>query len=178
MVESSKKTILKTIRISEELDDLLRKDANINRTSVNTLVFSILTKYAEWDRYAQKFGFVSCSRRAYSAIIESVESEKLQSVMEKVLEVPISMMMLWFGKANTETLLSLFSLIDRYCGLFKHEVEKDGRDYAVTLYHDFGTNFSIFLKRYFEKAIKSIEGIAPRVELGDSFVTFNFRQHA
>jgi hypothetical protein len=50
MVKENKKTVLRTIRLSKELDDLLQKDADSKRISVGTLLAIILTRYSQWDR--------------------------------------------------------------------------------------------------------------------------------
>ncbi|MFY9797895.1 MAG: hypothetical protein WAJ93_19575 [Candidatus Nitrosopolaris sp.] len=49
MVRENKKTMLRTIRLSKSLDDLLQKDANSKRITVGALISSILTKYSGTD---------------------------------------------------------------------------------------------------------------------------------
>ena len=73
-----KKTILRTIRIDKDLDDTLDNAAKENGVSENALISSILAKYIEWDRYAEKFGRVSLPSEALKAIIEATESDKLR----------------------------------------------------------------------------------------------------
>ena len=46
-----KKTVLRTIRIDEELDKVLGADSEAKSVSFNTLVTQILIKYADWDRF-------------------------------------------------------------------------------------------------------------------------------
>ena len=55
-MSAHKRTLIRTIRISKALDSLLRKDAKTKRIPVDALVSSIMTKYAEWDRYNERFG--------------------------------------------------------------------------------------------------------------------------
>jgi len=74
-----RKTILKTIRISQELDELLQKDAQLQRSTVNALISSIFTKYSEWDRYEEKFGYVSVTRQLFRALLEAAGEEKIAS---------------------------------------------------------------------------------------------------
>ncbi|HKR74034.1 MAG TPA: hypothetical protein VJR94_07975 [Candidatus Nitrosocosmicus sp.] len=47
----NKKTVLKTIRITQELDNLLQKDAKAKGMNVNSYINSIFTKHTEWDRF-------------------------------------------------------------------------------------------------------------------------------
>ena len=58
--KGKKKTILRTIRIDKNLDDALDKDAEEHGVSENALIYSILAKYIEWARYAEKTLAVIC----------------------------------------------------------------------------------------------------------------------
>jgi hypothetical protein len=66
------KSMTRTIRISQQLDKLLEKDAMNKRVSINSLISSIITKYAEWDRYVKSLRFVSIppdGLRTYNRIV-------------------------------------------------------------------------------------------------------------
>ena len=56
---TNEKSTTRTIRNPQKLDKLLEKDADNKRVSTNSLVSSIITKYAEWDRYSELLQFVS-----------------------------------------------------------------------------------------------------------------------
>jgi hypothetical protein len=60
---AEKKTLLRTIRITQELEDLLQRDAKLKRISVNALISSIMTKYAEWDRFRERFDAIVITPR-------------------------------------------------------------------------------------------------------------------
>jgi hypothetical protein len=56
MVKKKQKTVTRTVRLSEYLDKLLEKDSEDKRMSTNSLISSIVTRYAEWERYTEKIG--------------------------------------------------------------------------------------------------------------------------
>ena len=78
-----KKTILRAIRLDKELDEALDKDAEEHGVSENALISSILSKYIEWDRYAEKFGRVSLPSEALKAILEATEQDRLSMAAEE-----------------------------------------------------------------------------------------------
>lgn len=78
------KTITRTLRISGDLDNLLEKDSKDKRISTNSLISSILTKYAEWDRYTEKVGFISLPRDGFKLIISSMDEQEIRKVAEEV----------------------------------------------------------------------------------------------
>ncbi|MDQ5870552.1 MAG: hypothetical protein M3530_12625, partial [Thermoproteota archaeon] len=82
MKSHAKKTVLKTIRMTQELDDILHKDSGTKKIGVNTLVSTIFTKYAEWDRFAEKYGFMYLSREFFNLVLQTVDVEKLKHISE------------------------------------------------------------------------------------------------
>ena len=77
---SEKKTLLRTIRITHELEDILQRDAKFKRISVNALISSIMTKYAELDIYRERFDAIVLNPRGLSAILESISDEKIEVI--------------------------------------------------------------------------------------------------
>ena len=99
--KSKKKTVLKTIRIDRDLDEALDKDAEEHNVSENALISSILAKYIEWDRYAEKFGRVSLPNEALKAIIEATEPDKLGTAAEEfAASVPKDYIMFHYRSMN------------------------------------------------------------------------------
>ena len=58
---SSKKTSSISFRIDEEYEKVLRKIADKNKTSLNTLANQIFGNYVEFDLYAKQFGTLRIS---------------------------------------------------------------------------------------------------------------------
>jgi len=77
MLKENKKTVLRTIRLSKGLDELLQKDANSKRITVGALISTILTKYSQWDRYTEKFDMITFRHETLRAILEATEDEVL-----------------------------------------------------------------------------------------------------
>jgi hypothetical protein len=77
MVRENKKTLLRTVRLTKGLDELLQKDANSKRISVGALISTILTKYSQWDRYTEKLGTITFRPDTFKAILEATEDGAL-----------------------------------------------------------------------------------------------------
>jgi predicted transcriptional regulator len=172
-----KKTILRTIRIDKDLDDALDKDANEHSVSENALISSILAKYVEWDRSAEKFGRVSLPHEALKAIIEATEPDKLRTAAEEfATSVPKDYIMFAYKKLDLEACLLHLSFLSRYAGMFKYElrIERE-RNYIITIHHKFGEKWSYWLKESISYGLfKNILGITPKINLSKSSVVFTF----
>ncbi len=175
--KEKKKTILRTIRIDKDLDDALNKDAKEHGVSENALVSSVLAKYVEWDRYAEKFGRVSLPHEALEAIIEATEPDKLRMAAEEfAATVPKDYLVFAYKKLDIEACLLHLSFLSKYGGMFEYELQiEQERNYIITIHHKFGEKWSYWLKESISIGLfKNILGISPKINLSKSSVVFSF----
>ena len=173
-----KKTVLKTMRISDYINTLLEEDAASKGVSVNALISMIMTKYAEWDRYIERFGGITIKPQALKEILEVVDDDKLAEIAKRSgSRFPKEFVLFWFKKANLDTYLRSLKLVCKYKGYAHYELETDGSEYTVILIHDLGEKWSKFLRYVVEGGMKSITGIVPKFEVNDDslIVRFNSR---
>lgn len=175
---SSKKTVLKTMRISDYINTLLEKDADFKGVSVNALISMIMTKYVEWDRYIERFGGITLRPQAIKEILEAVDDDKLAEIAKHSgSRFPKEFVLFWFKKANLDTYLKSLRLTCKYKGYARYELDTDGSEYTVILIHDLGVKWSNFLMYVVDAGMKSITGIVPKFELNSDslIVRFNSR---
>jgi len=171
-----KKTVLRTVRISQELDEILEKDAKAHRTSVNALISSIMAKYSEWDRYTEKFGHICIPTTLFRALLDLTDENALATLAERVgVELTNQITVFWFKKTNLETLLHFFSNASQYGKVGEAEIENKGRDYTMTIYHEYGKKWSTYLEHYLDKAIRTYLKAIPQFETTENTVTLRFQ---
>lgn len=172
MVTAKRKTVLRTIRLTQELDSLLQKDSRTKGISVNALISELITKYATWDRFTDKFGFVQVARRTFRHIVNAVDDEQLAKIAEKLgAEMPEAITSFFLHKLNFETLVATLSLFERYSGLQVHEMETEEGQCTITFHHELGRNWSVFLKHFMNEYFKTGLHVAPNTSIvGDSVV--------
>lgn len=175
--DSSKvKSATRTIRISQQLDRLLEKDATNKRVSINSLISSIITKYAEWDRYAESLRFVSIPPDGLRLIVGSLEDEKVKEIGQQIgSRHPQEFLMLWFKRISIDSFFDGLTLFCRYSGMAKYEMDiTDGREYVVSMNHDLGRKWSIFMQNILEEGMKRTLNVVPKFDITDSSVVFRF----
>src|SRR5438445_12176237 len=118
MVRENTKTVLRTIRLSKGLDELLQKDANSKRISVGALISTILTKYSQWDRYTEKFDMITFRHATLRAILEATGDEVLvRKAREVGAKIPREFLMFWFKKTELELYFRYVELLGIYGGI-------------------------------------------------------------
>jgi hypothetical protein len=174
---SGKKTLLRTIRITSELEALLQKDAKLKRISVNALISSIMTKYAEWDRFRERYATISLSPLGLSAFLESVDDEKIETISRGLgATLTREFIVFVFKKINLETYLSYLSLSCRYGGFAHLEIENEGRDYTITLLHTMGHKWSNCLMNLIDEIMKNDLSIVARFDVTKNTVVVRFQK--
>lgn len=172
--DSSKiKSTTRTIRISRQLDRLLEKDAINKRVSINSLISSIITKYAEWDRYVESLRFVSIPPDGLRLIIGSLDDEKVKEIgQQRHLQ---EFLMLWFKKITIDSFFDGLTLFCRYGGIAKYDMDTtDGREYVVAMHHDLGRKWSKFMQYILEEGMKRTLNIIPKIDITESSIVFRF----
>jgi hypothetical protein len=126
----------------------------------------IFTKYTNWDRYAEKFGYVSVTHEALRFLLGSVDTEKLASAaQESGAQVPKEVVMFWFKKMDVNTYLSYLENICRYAGQAEYDCQSSGGDYTITLRHEFGIKWSYWLKYSLDAALRKTLNIVAEFEV-------------
>jgi len=173
MKAARRKTLLRTIRITPELDEVLQKDARAKRVSVNALISGIITKYAEWDRYTERFGYLSITKDLFRSVLETTDEAKLtQAAQQLGARLPKEVILFWFKELNVDTFLAYMTLTCKYGHVAENEVEIHGRNYAVTLHHELGEKWSNFLRHFVGQTMKNQLGITPQFDvIKNSIVT-------
>ena len=175
-----KQTVMRSVRIPRELDDVMRQDAESRGISFSSLVSEIFTKYSEWDRLANKFGVVSLSKDGFRDMWETIGKEKAASMgKEGGSKAATEVAHFWFKKLNTKTFLKLIELFAKYRKDFEYEVEsRDEREYTITVHHEINEAYSIYLESWFESAIKTFIGVTPRSEVSLNSIVITFTEPA
>jgi hypothetical protein len=170
-----KKSVLKTFRIDEYLGNLLEEDARNKKISVNTLVNLILARYAEWDRFTDRYTFITVTREGFNQVIQALDENTLINIGQDLgSRLPKDFVVFWFKKLNIETFLAYQSLFCRYGRTADVETKVEGREYAISFHHELGEKWSKYLRAYLSSAMKTLFGIVPEFDLTKSSVIMTF----
>jgi len=156
---------------------LLEQEAKRKGVSVNALLANLITKYSEWDRFAERFGIVSLGRQGFRSIFDLMTQEQLVAHGKQVgQESAPDFVRFWFGRLDLGTFLSFLKLFSKYSGVFQYEVETQGRSHAITFHHELGPRYNVVLANYLDQAIRKIVGAAPKIEVGNNSLVVSFEE--
>lgn len=167
MVEESERSSVKTVRLSKHLEKSLEREAKSRKVSLNSFITSILSRYDEWERLAEKFGMMSVPAEDFIAILESIPDAQIEKIARKCGgTVPKAMMDFWFSKVTPEAFLRYLSLRMNYMRFVNHEVITGSEgQFVLTARHERGRKWSLWSCNYLIEAIKANFGVAATFEI-------------
>ncbi|HUK50894.1 MAG TPA: hypothetical protein VLV18_07640 [Terriglobales bacterium] len=169
-------TTTRAIRISKSVDRILESEARKRNISINGLISSVLTKFAEWDRYAEDLHLTTLPTHIVKKLTELMSEDLIAKAgAELGPELLTSEVIFWYEKVTLQTFLEWLTLVSKYNGLISTQITKTDGDYVIVARHDLGKKCSLFLKNYFESGLKARMGIAPEIEMSEFQVSFRLR---
>jgi len=167
---SKSKTVPKSFRIDEPAIRAIEVEAASLNVTPNTLVNQILKQYAEFDRFARKIKTVKISSAPFRGILLAADVDQLINVAKTAgSSIPQAFATAKSGRVDLETFIGHIRSLASYAQLFEFSETLDMHGRVMTLMHDFGLNWSIFLVHYVTEMFTQI-GFSPKIEMSDRSV--------
>ena len=140
------KTRTTSIRLPEDLDEAVRKNAANQHVSFNELVNRVLTKYAEWDTHPEQFGMLATTREGLMSLIDAIPEDELKRISESfATSTTGELLNFWEGKSDVRSFISFLGLYSKYGGLGEFSVEEHDSLVTIHLHHQLGLKGSVVI---------------------------------
>jgi len=137
--------VTRTIRLEEDLDELLQKLAKDERATVNAVVNRAIRRYVEWDRHAQRFGMMAVRPAMLSVLMERQSIEEAKELgrqsAKNSMRPAVESMFVDFTLPNVIEFLRRFSV---YGGRYQFEDSVEGRRHVILMRHTLGLKWSAY----------------------------------
>ena len=165
-------TVMRACRLPKDLDRALVSDSRQDSLTVTDLVISVLTKYEKFDKFDQKFGFISFGRATFRALMDALPEEKITEVaLANALDVE-EFIDFRYKKRDLSSLLSTVEILSKYPRRFDYELLQDASGVTIVMRTNLGEKFALFLSETWKTVITKTLGVAPTLELKKNQVTF------
>ncbi len=155
----------------EELEAKLEELAANKGIALNALVSSVLNKYVLWDSLTERFGFVTIPKTLFRDMIDAVDPERLQELARADShQLMKDMMMFWFQDTRVDNFLEFLTRRGRYGLDIKVELKREGNNVTLIVTHDFGQNYTSYLKTALDTEFRTLFKIIPSIDATASSV--------
>ena len=155
-LSSTSNTTTITFRISKKYEEFLRKKSEYERVSINTIANKIFGEYIEWQQFIEKFGTIVLSKEAFSMLIEAIDEDKLIDLGIKIgSNIPKEFILFKWKEITKENVIEFLQMFINHCinGENDCNFTIDNKA-AISIKHNMGLKWSIFLKSLFGSIIK------------------------
>lgn len=150
--------LTRSVRIDRDVDEGLRRLAKEGGVSVNALSIRAIRRYAEWDSFAEKFGFVDMPSAIVGRMLEELTPEQLTELGSWAGSTLLrEYVTFWFKEVNLETVLEACPrLLSKYGRLFAYEEREEGGRRTIIIKHEGGPVASAFYEQVIRSAFAEL----------------------
>lgn len=165
-------TTVRTFRLNEEWDNILKEEADNEQITVSQLLNQIVRRYIIAQRFFNHAQSVNIEYKLFSPILEMLSEEEISDFGKLVGASSVRE-----GIANRGLPLDFDSVdflieevYDRYSGWFKCNTYKNGSEYVFNLRHMFGRKWSLFIDSFMGSMFMTLLDITVSSEIYDDSV--------
>jgi hypothetical protein len=156
IIGKAHRSVTRTVRIDEDVDQMFQELADREKVSTNHLVNKALRRYGEWEVLAERYGFVTISNRMLGVLFERLTIEEARKMgREAGGPSTAEFIQFYFKKFNYDTTMRTLELLGhQYARNYTFEKSGEGNEEMIIMKHGRGAKTSA----YMAEGLKSVFG--------------------
>ena len=164
---------IRTFRLGNELDEVLKKEAERQSISVSALLNQIVLRYSDAERYFTRYNTLTIEKNTFISFIEGLSGEKVAEIGDlagsRSLRNGLSIRGL---NSNAETVRFIVEHVyGRYSGWFEANFYEKNDAVVYHLRHDLGDSWSTFVNHFMLRMFDSLLDTDVRTDVTEDSVT-------
>jgi len=174
--KEKKRTYPITFRLAERLVEDLKKEAESNKVSLNTLVNQLFDRYMVWERHSAKLGLIPVSRSFVKETLQHLTDEKIKQMARHVSKDALKeLVLITKGDFTLNSFISVFNEWLR-ASLITYRYEYDGKVHHYVIHHELGERWSLYVSELLIAICKDLVTIRLEFEVRKSSVSFSLHE--
>ena len=155
---------------------MLDVEAHKQSLTLNALVSRLLRKYADFGRFAERYGFISVPGSQMTKIFAAFNEDQVAALAARAAQDRPREFLAQRGlEANSEGVLGyLCKHLLEDCGYGTWESRLRDDTWSVTLSSPYGIGFTRWAKYYIPAVIKKVLGVKTKLVSTESTIRFSF----
>src|ERR671933_745025 len=163
-----------TFRIPSNLVKELRKEAELERISLNAFVYKIFLNHVQWEKYERKVGLLPMTKPFLKEVINQMTDEQIINLAQRI-EKNTFKNILTFMRSNHD--------IDNFIEILRtwltvswmqHNIENKNGSYLFNIHHDLGIKWSLYVKTLVSELCQDVLDKAVDIKIDDNLISLVF----
>ena len=143
-------------RLPSKVLNELETEAREKNISQNVLVKQILTKYVEWDRFAQKMGMIPVPQKILRSLGGDLSNEDLLRIIDSLFQIIKDSVLFMKGGYDLKRTIETLEDYMRNSGMESDHRKENGLHHFI-IQHKMGMQWSIFTELLLKKVFVEFE---------------------
>lgn len=145
--EPPEKTDTMTFRLPISLIKSLKRDAQFEGISVNTLAIRVFSNHFLWEKYERKVGLLPMTKAFLENVIEKMSYQEIVNLAEKIEKDYFKSILVFMKRERSKK--EFVNVLRNWLSVswMQHTLElRDDGNYYFTIRHELGKNWSLYIK--------------------------------
>ena len=149
------KSEVASFRLDKGVLSSLKKEAQRENLSLNSLVNKILDQHANWHSFAPKIGIVPVGSEVLKKLFKNMDDEQLQKMAKEQASVIHEDLILLKHDDSLEAFLALGTDFLNVCG-FPYSIKEKNDTVKLTFRHPLGKKYSVYIEELVRNELELI----------------------
>lgn len=178
MPSRSQQSKTRTIRMSEESDLVIQREAERAGMTVNALINKIILHYVETFRFYEYGKMISMSTDTFMVLIDQLSKEEIEELAYGLGNLKTKESLLRRGMdINYQNVIYYISrILGEYNGWFRCDCIADHSSDSVHLSHPYDQKWSYFIANYLSAIFRDVLGLKINLVMLENAVNFKIHK--
>src|ERR687887_498098 len=144
-----------TFRLSSTLLKELRKEAELERISLNAFVCKIFLNHVQWEKYERKVGLLPMTKPFLKEVINQMSDEQIIHLAQKI---------------EKDTFKNILTFMRS-----SHSIDNKNGSYRFNIHHDLGIKWSLYVKTLVSELSEDILKKKAEVKITNDLISLVFK---
>ena len=165
-----------TFRLPSNLIDGLRKDAESDKISLNSLVTKIFANHIQWEKYERKVGLLPMTRTFLKEVLNQLSEEQIASLAQRTEKETFKNILTFMRESHS--IEDFIYILRTWLNVswMQHNIEEIDGYYRFHIQHDLGIKWSIYVKILVSELSEDILNKKVQVKISASTISLVFQQ--
>jgi hypothetical protein len=118
---------------------------------------------------------VTLAPSTFKLFLEGNDEEQARTAGIHAGKILLDRAMFWYKRSNLQAIMEMIDGSCRYGQFAKFDSQVQDENYVITIRHDWGRKWSVFLEEWVKTALQESVGVDPLIERSDSSVDVRFQ---